>query len=261
MGSVVATDGAVTPPEGAWRGMKPFERARPVALACDTSTTVETVALVEGDRVTAELSLMSPGTTSRRLAVDIRDLLASRNLAVSDIDLLVASIGPGSFTGVRITLATMKGLAFATGKPIVGVPSLDALARPLFGRGPAVLAALDARRAEVYAAAFASDGQPIFAAAAMSPVEVATSLCRTLKDDDLIIGVGEGVLAYRNDLHAILGNRLHLAAAPEHSIRASFLVQIALERGLEPADPATIEPMYLRRSEAEVKREASARTA
>lgn len=232
--------------------MKAAERARPVVLACDTSTTVGSVALVEGDRVTAELVLQSPGSTSRRLVGDVRDLLAARGLAPSDLDLLVASVGPGSFTGVRITLAAMKGLAFALGKPLVGVPSLDALARPALGRGVAILAALDARRSEVYAAGYAPDGTPVFAPAALAPQDAAEAL-RDAFPDLPILGVGEGVLAYRGVLTAILGSRLQIAAAPEHSIRASVLAQIAQERHLAPTDVAAIEPTYLRRSEAEVK--------
>jgi len=237
--------------------MKAVERAHPVVLACDTSTTVGSVALVEGDRVTAELVLQSPGSTSRRLVGDIRDLLAARGLAPSDLDLLVASTGPGSFTGVRITLAAMKGLAFALDKPLVGVPSLDALARPLLGRGAAILAALDARRSEVYAAGYAPDGAPdgapVVAPAALSPQAAAEAL-RDACPDLPILGVGEGILAYRDVLVGILGDRLQIVAAPEHSIRASVLVQIALERHLAPTDVAAIEPQYLRRSEAEVKK-------
>ncbi len=233
--------------------MKAVERAHPVVLACDTSTTVGSVALVEGDRVTAELVLQSPGSTSRRLVGDVRDLLAARGLAPSDLDLLVASTGPGSFTGVRITLAAMKGLAFALDKPLVGVPSLDALARPLLGRGAAILAALDARRSEVYAAGYAPDGTPVVAPAALSPQAAAEAL-RDACPDLPILGVGEGILAYRDVLVGILGDRLQIAAAPEHSIRASVLVQIALERHLAPTDVAAIEPQYLRRSEAEVKK-------
>lgn len=232
--------------------MKAIERAHPVVLACDTSTTVQSIAVVEGDRVTAELVLQSPGTTSRRLLADVRDLLRARNLEPADLDLLVASLGPGSFTGVRITLAAMKGLAFALGKPLVGVPSLTALARPLFGRGVPTLVALDARRAEVYAAAFTSDGAPILAPAALSAREVAEALLAVVPAGMPILCAGEGVLAYREVLASILGDRIQVAAAPEHSIRASVLVQIAAEQGLAPTDAAAIEPLYLRRSEAEV---------
>ncbi len=237
--------------------MKVEPRAHPVVLGCDTSTTVGTVALVEGDRVTAELVLQTPGSTSRRLATDMRDILSARGLQPSDLDLLVASVGPGSFTGVRITLAAMKGLAFALGRPLVCVPSLDALARPLLGRGAVVLAALDARRSELYAAAFAPDGAPLLEATAIAPRAAAEALrdaCLGLP----IVGVGEGVLAYRDALAGALGDRLQIAAAPDHAIRASVLIQVALERGLPPTPAADAEPLYLRRSEAEVLRDARA---
>lgn len=231
-------------------------RARPVALACDTSTTVGTVALVEGDRVTAELTLQTPGSTSKRLLADVRDLLAARGLAPADLDLLVTSVGPGSFTGVRITLAALKGLAFALGKPLHAVTSLRALARPALGRGQVVLAALDARRAEVYAAAWGPDGAELLAPCAADPRAVAVALRGVLPDGLQVRGVGEGVLAYRDALAAELGDRLVVGDAPEHGIRASVLVQVALEDGRDPVDPAVVEPLYLRRSEAEVKRDA-----
>jgi tRNA threonylcarbamoyladenosine biosynthesis protein TsaB len=237
------------------RRRPPPPRARPIALACDTSTTAGTVALVEGDRVTAELALQTPGSTSRRLLADMRDLLAARGLQPSDLDLLVTSVGPGSFTGVRITLAAMKGLAFALGKPLHAVPSLVALARPAFGRGEAVLAALDARRAEIYAAAWGPDGAVLLAPCAADPRAAASALRDALPAGVRVRGVGEGVLAYREALAAVLGDRLVVGDAPEHGIRASVLVQAALESGEGPVDVAAVEPMYLRRSEAEVKRD------
>jgi len=235
--------------------MRAEPRAHPVVLGCDTSTTVGTVALVEGDRVTAELVLQTPGSTSRRLVTDIREILSVRGLQPSDLDLLVASVGPGSFTGVRITLAAMKGLAFALRKPLACVPSLDALARPLLGRGAVVLAALDARRSELYASAFGPDGVPLLEAVAIAPRAAAEAIrdaCPGLP----VLGVGEGVLAYRDALRDVLGDRLQIAAAPDHAIRASVLIQVALEHGLPPTPAADAEPLYLRRSEAEVLRDA-----
>lgn len=234
-----------------------------VVLACDTSTRVGSVALVESGVVTGEslfhLSAHPPthfgrqGTTrdhhSRRVLEEVARLLDWRGLSVRDVGLFVASLGPGSFTGVRTTIATLKGLAWAVGRPLAGVCSLRALAWPLFGRGAPVLAALDARKGEVYAALYGPDGSSLLeprAGSAEAVAEAASPLCR-----GEVLGVGEGVLAVRERIDAALGGRLVLAEGPFHAIRASVLAHLGMTS--EPIPVDRVEPLYLRRPEAEVR--------
>jgi tRNA threonylcarbamoyladenosine biosynthesis protein TsaB len=221
-------------------------------LACDTSTGTTSIALLEDGVPTAELTLRAPGPRSADLLTDVAGLLSRRGLVLADVDLLVTALGPGSFTGVRVGMATMKGLAWATGKPLAGVGTLDALAASVAGGAP-VLAALDARKGELYAALFGPGGEVRIAPAALRPEAVAASVAAAVPTGP-IVGVGEGVLAARAALEAALGDRLVLAPAESHVVRASVLARLGL--AAPRRDPAEIEPLYLRRSEAEVNADA-----
>ena len=100
-------------------------------LALDSSATVATVALCEDDRLLAEYTLNNGNTHSETLLPMVESVLRSYGITVRDVDLFAASNGPGSFTGVRIGAATLKGLAFGAGKPCLGVSTLEAIAENL----------------------------------------------------------------------------------------------------------------------------------
>jgi tRNA threonylcarbamoyladenosine biosynthesis protein TsaB len=228
------------------------QRGRPVVLACDTSTRVGSIALLEGGVVTAETTVLSDGSHSRRILDDIARMLGERNLAPVDVDVLVSSTGPGSFTGVRITLAAFKGLAVALDRPLVGVSSLEALGLPLCGRGAAVIAALDARKGEVYGAVYSDDGRELVAPCTASPDAFAGQVAEAAPQGS-ILGAGEGVTAWHAAFAAVLGDRLLPVAPFENHVRASALAVLGAARAGAPDDRALLEPSYLRRSEAEVK--------
>ena len=99
-----------------------------IVLGIETATAVCAVALVDDDVVRAERRYEIPQAHSEKLMECVDDCLKSAGLALSSIDGIAISIGPGSFTGLRIGLSVAKGLAFATDKPVVGVPTLEALA-------------------------------------------------------------------------------------------------------------------------------------
>lgn len=228
--------------------------ARPIIVACDTSTTVGSVALVEGGTVTAETIVKSLNSHSLRILKDIQAMLANRELTMNDVDAFATASGPGSFTGVRIAMSTLKGLAWSLGKPLIPVGSLYALAWPLLKRGAPVLAAFDAKRGEVYGAVFDSDGGHLVEQAAISPADLAGTCLNAVGNDRPIICVGEGVIEYRDIFQAALGNRLVMAGAWEAYVRASVIgiigtAELAREN---ICDVATVEPVYLRRSEAEI---------
>jgi tRNA threonylcarbamoyladenosine biosynthesis protein TsaB len=123
-------------------------------LAFDTSTFAASAAVVDGGTVLAESSVLQRAGHSERLLPLVDEVLARAGLPLGAIDRLAVGLGPGSFTGVRLGLATAKGLQLATGIPLVGVSSLDALAASAWGVEGPLVAALDARRDEVYAALF-----------------------------------------------------------------------------------------------------------
>lgn len=233
------------------------ERRRPVILACDTSTTVGSVAIVEGGAVTAETLVQSKMSHSLRILKDIEAMLRERELSISDIDAFVTAAGPGSFTGVRIAMSTMKGLAWSVKKPLISIGSLHALAEPLVRRGLPVLVALDAKRQEVYAALFDADGRLLSAPAAVSPETMASRCLELAGPETSVLCAGEGVEAYCAVFGAALGDRMVRVPAWESHIRASVLGILGTVRFTagDFADVETVEPVYLRRSEAEISLE------
>jgi len=227
--------------------------ARPVVLACDTSSGCASIAILEGGLPTAEMTLLIGVGHSRDLLRDMRDLLTRRGLVLADVDLLVTSVGPGSFTGVRIAMASMKGLAMALDRRLVGVSVLDALAGPLLGRGAAVLTAMDARKSEVYAALYAPSGAILLNPRAQAPAALAEAVAQAWPKGS-IIGVGEGVLAYLDAFVTAFGERLLVAQGEAHRVRAAVMARLGAAASEPGPTLADVEPLYLRLSEAEMKR-------
>lgn len=128
-------------------------------LSVDSSAVVASVALMEDGRLLAEYTLNNKNTHSETLLPMIESLLSFFSMEIADVDLFAVSNGPGSFTGVRIGTATVKGLAFASGKPCVGVSTLEAIAYNLRYHKGIVCPVMNARRSQVYTALFRSDGE------------------------------------------------------------------------------------------------------
>ena len=183
-----------------------------------------------------------------RLPGDLISLLDHARLALTDIDLYAVTTGPGSFTGLRIGIATMQGLAFAAGKPLIGVSGFDALAR--LAGAPAVATWVDAWRGEVFAARYEHDVQ-------VEPptVEKPERLLTRIASPTLFIG--DAVAIYADTIQASLGERA-LFAAPISPALAATVATIASEAagsGARPA-PDEIRPLYIRRPDAELARDA-----
>ena len=121
-------------------------------LGIDTSTSCGSVGLIDGDSVIAEYLIDIPVTHSERLLGSIEHVLRQAGCSTGELDGWAISLGPGSFTGLRIGVSTIKGLAFATQKPVAGVPTLDVLAFNISPTPYLICPVLDARKGEVYAA-------------------------------------------------------------------------------------------------------------
>lgn len=130
-------------------------------LAVDSTATTASVAITEDERLLAEYTISNGNTHSETLLPMIEAALSQLSLSVSDIDIFACSAGPGSFTGVRIGAATIKGLAFDSKKPCVAVSTLEALAYNLIGINGLICPVMNARRSQVYTALFESDGEKL----------------------------------------------------------------------------------------------------
>lgn len=227
-------------------------------LAVDTATLTGAAALLEGDMLVAECRLNLALTHSERLLPAIDHVLAAAGWTLADVDGLAVALGPGSFTGLRIGVSTLKSLAFAARKPLVGVPTLDALAWTLPFAAHPVCPILDAKKGEVYTALYRTDGgrlERLWDYRAIAPAALAAALAAEIRGP--VVFVGDGVAPFAPLLHTVLGADARLAPPALRLPSAATVAELghgALERG-ESADPATLVPLYLRRSEAELGRE------
>jgi tRNA threonylcarbamoyladenosine biosynthesis protein TsaB len=227
-------------------------------LAVETSTLTGAVALLQSGSVVAESRVSVAVTHGERLMAAIDGVLRAARCELGDVDAFAVAVGPGSFTGLRIGVSTVKSLAFATGKPVVGVPTLDALAWTLPFCAYPVCPILDAKKDEVYAALYRTlDGrlELLEAPRAVAPATLAEELRATWEGP--LVFLGDGVAPFGAVLGDILGTRARLAPGGLRLPSAATVGELggaALARG-DAADPAALVPLYLRPSEAEVARE------
>lgn len=227
-------------------------------LSIETATLAGGVALMDEARLIAEYRLHVEVRHSERLLSAIDRLLSDSGTSVADLDAIAVSIGPGSFTGLRVGLSTAKGLAMGGGKPLVTVPTLEAMAF-LFPYSSALIAPmLDARRQEVYWALFDTHGgSPVrlHPEEAASPEAVLESIGRL---DQPVLFVGEGAEKYRA---LLLARRPERALFPPQTLQFPSAAAVAelglakLKKGEVHASEEVI-PFYLRASTAELNHQA-----
>jgi tRNA threonylcarbamoyladenosine biosynthesis protein TsaB len=217
-------------------------------LALDTSTPHAAVAVVTAAGA-VQVATPDPGQRhGRNLVPTVRDLLRAAGLAPGDLDLIAVGLGPGSYTGLRIGLTAAKTLAYAAGKPLVGLDSLEAIARnaPEEARRVAVIA--DAQRGDVYAADFAraEPGGPLVRTVPTRIEPLARWLNR-LAEGTVVLG--PGVDRLRTPLPSS-ARRVEPSADWPDVRRLIDLAREAWQAGRRD-DPWFLEPLYLRRSAAE----------
>jgi tRNA threonylcarbamoyladenosine biosynthesis protein TsaB len=214
-------------------------------LAIDTTHEFGSLALLRGAEVLEETLLHSPEGFGQILFGRIAELLARHATQTAEVDCFAAASGPGSFTGVRIGLACIKGLAEASGKPAVGVSNLAAMAT--FGSAALRAVVMDARRGEVYGAVYDGRG----AAAVPETVMPFTAWLHTLPESEI-----EFVSTDFSPFASALAGTRFAGSAVTTAPRAlaSAVGRIAREqlRAGQAADPAAIDANYVRRSDAEI---------
>jgi tRNA threonylcarbamoyladenosine biosynthesis protein TsaB len=231
-------------------------------LALDTTTRTGSVALVEGDVVVDERAGDPARTHAERLPAEITTLVAAHGLALPDIDLYAVASGPGSFTGLRIGIATIQGLAIVHRRNVAAVSALDALAH-LAGDGAApgtlVAAWMDAHRREVFAALYRVQAGAPFTAARLEELEGPT-----VGDPSATLARWAAQFAASPSLFAGDGAALYAEtiarAAPAARITPPGLIAAAIGRlattaGIPRVEPGAIRPLYVRRPDAEIARD------
>lgn len=221
-------------------------------LALDTSTTSCSVAVVDRKRLLAETTIVREQTHSKHLMDMVHSVVDFSGVALSDLDGIAVTRGPGTFTGLRIGISSVKGLAVALDKPVVGVSSLEALALQCAAADGLVCPMIDARKREVYFSRYRfRDGVAVIEAGedVLPPDEAIAGI------DEPCLFVGSGTRFYRSVLVESLGEKALFARPCEQTIRASTVAYLSLKRFInaDTDDVGTLIPRYIRKSDAELK--------
>jgi len=220
-------------------------------LAVDTTTPSGSVAVVDDDRLLAETAVESPSTHSARLLAAVDLLLKSLNLDIQEIEGYAVTPGPGSFTGIRIGLSTVKSFAFASGKPIAPVSSLLALAWKAGESRPCLVAPmLDAKKGEIYAALYEFEKGRTRERIPQSAFAPERFLARLPAGREIVF-IGNGIelcrpeIAARFKSEAVFSHR-----SPFIAFEVSRLGRDILKKG-KGVSALDLEPLYFRKSQAE----------
>jgi len=221
-------------------------------LLLDTSTSVFSVAVSAGEKLLGETSGSAGPLTAARLVPAVQGLFADCGLAPADLDGLAVTVGPGAFTGLRVGMAFIKGLAYATGKPVVGLSSLALLAMNAAGSAIPVCPLFDAKRDEIYGGLYSfAAGTETLIADLVSPPQ---QFIETMTGPTLFLG--DGAVRYQELIVAHLGSCARFAEPRLNNPAASAGIPLALQAFADgkAVDAAALLPRYLRLSEAELNR-------
>jgi tRNA threonylcarbamoyladenosine biosynthesis protein TsaB len=230
-------------------------RSPPLVLALEPATAALSVALLRGQDLVDEISAPA-GPAAETLLPAVDSLLDRAGVALGELEAFAISIGPGSFTSLRVGIATVKGLAFESDLPIAPVSTLAALACAAGPTDRLVVPMLDARRGEVYAAAYAAACVGASHREVVLPEGVYTpeALCERIRPPCVL--VGEGAALCGEAIKAELGEGVALLPPPEGNASARHVGALGVEQLARGSWvlAAQLAPHYLRRAEAEVKR-------
>lgn len=234
-----------------YRHINETDRGTMRILGIDSSTPGCSVALLNNDTVVAERIADPRPSYSKYLLQMVDQVLTEGKSRLDDVDGFAVTIGPGSFTGLRIGVSLLKGFVLATEKPFVGINSLEALACTLDSPKHPICTALDARKSEVYAAVFESqkDGlRPLIKESALSP----EALCEKIEVPTLFLG--NGVERYREIFKEFLGVRfVESKTQPRFSTAAGTALLASRQFDHQNHfDLNQLKINYIRKSEAEL---------
>lgn len=224
-------------------------------LAVDTSGPVAGVAVLRDGAIAYEAAAVNHLTHSANLMPMIEEALSRAGLSIADIDLYAAVTGPGSFTGVRIGVSAVKGMAHGAGKPCVGVDALEALAASVCLSDALLCPLQDARAGQVYAAAFLPGLPPKRVLPNMAEkLDVFLEQALAAADGRALCFMGDGVAPYQQAIRDRLGERVVFTPAHLRYLRPASVAMLASLHADNAVDYLTLMPVYLRAPQAERER-------
>lgn len=218
-------------------------------LAIDTSSLNATVAVLNDEKLLGEFIISNKNTHSQIIMPMLDDMLKFAGVDIGEIDVFATAIGPGSFTGLRIGIATAKALAQGGGKKVIGISSLHGLAENVYEECKIICPIIDARRGDVYNALYLN-GECIEKERAININELLEELKGKTEH---IVFVGDGALLHKDLIIENLFEKAQFASPSKIMAKASSIANLALKRAKNNDfdDIYNLEPIYLRQSQAE----------
>lgn len=221
-------------------------------LGIDTATMISVIGVIEDGKILADFRYDVKLTHSEVLLSYIEKLLKKLKLKLEDFDGFSVSIGPGSFTGLRIGLATIKGLGFALGKPVVGIPTLDALAFGSRGCSYPLVPVLDAKKKQIYAAVYDTQDKKIIRKTSYLVVDP-LELIQKIPPEAAF--TGPGINIFHSEIKRKMGKKAHFLRGEKTLPSGATIAYMGWEKlkKRESENLFLLEPIYVRKSEAELK--------
>lgn len=221
-------------------------------LALDTSTIMTTVAVLDENNLLGEYSLNQDMSHSEKLVPMIEEVLDSIDLKIKDIDLFGVATGPGSFTGLRIGVTTIKTFAHLFNKPVLGVSTLEALAFNL-PYNQTIVPMIDARRNRVYTGIYSWKENELVNIMEPTTMDIDELLDNLNKDHNNIVMNGDGSILYKDKIQKVLAEKVRFSTINNNSCSAASVGELALmkyKKGYKD-NFYTLVPEYLRESQAQ----------
>lgn len=223
-------------------------------LGIDTSSMAASVAVIEDNKLICEYTINTKKTHSQKLMLMIENMLKISDINVNEMDMIAVCEGPGSFTGLRIGMATAKAISHVNNLPIVGVNSVELLAGNMNLCDKKICAILDAQKTQVYMGQYKFDNNELVQLKNVDVVEIGDLIEELSNSNEDWILVGEAVYKYEDKFKEVSNIQI---PAPSHNVsKASSLCTIAMNKynkNIDVYDCYSINPMYIRKSQAEVQ--------
>lgn len=228
-----------------------------IILALDTSSIVASVAIMDEEKLIGEYTINHKKTHSQKLMPMIAEIMESCEIKMEDVDYVAVAEGPGSFTGLRIGVATAKGLAHAVNIPVVGISTLDALAFNLAFTQGLICPILDARRGQVYTGVYKWELGGLYPIEEPMAITIDELMDKLMERPEKVIFLGDGVQKHKDDIMNKLGDRMEVAPKSDRMPKAAAIAELALKAIHKNHIKSfyQLTPEYLRKSEAERKYE------
>ena len=222
-------------------------------LAVESTSMVAGAALIDENQLIGEIRIHHRKNHSEQLLPLVDQLLSLCECPLAEVDVLAVSLGPGSFTGIRIGVATVKGLAQALNKPVIGVNTLEALAWQAAPFTGVIMPLMDAQRNLVYTAAYRFSRGELITAAEPDVLHIQELMTTLEESTDARLFLGDALLLHRKRITDFLGEQASFALPIHNMPSAASLAQCALKKALagEGVDAALVRPVYFRTSQAE----------